>query len=191
MPDITHIHARGKALIALLLITFLLTSPASAQDDGGQRLQEARVGAYKISVWTGPEPPVHGPMRVTVQLMDATSGEMTTTPEITVLARAPHRDVLQAQMTPDDGGRYTAEITIPYAELWTINLVVKDNAVKTQISFPLDIQAKPINENLIRLGAFAMLVVLVSGWWFWGRHPRKKKTRKRIFMPRPEDLKRK
>jgi len=183
-------RTRVKILAALLLPLLLLASPALAQGDGGQRLQAAPVGAYKISVWTSPEPPVHGPMQITAQLEMADSGQMTTTPEMTVLARAPHHDVLQVQMTPQNG-RYTAELVIPYAETWTIELVVKDNAARAQVSFPLEIQAKPIDENMIRLGAFVTLVVLVSGWWFWGRHPRKKKVRKRIFMPRPEDLKRK
>jgi hypothetical protein len=189
--SIPNIARRLPTFILLLLaVLWLLTQPTLAQDDGPERLHQAAVGAYTISVWTGPEPPVHGPIHIVAQLTRAESGESVTTPEVTLIARAPHHDVLQVVMTPQNG-RYAADITIPYAETWIFELVVKDDLNKAQVAFPLDIQTRPIDENMIRLGAFATLVVLVSGWWFWGRHPRKKKVRKRIFMPRPDEFKRK
>ncbi len=182
--------------LQILLITLLLLALngagaiARADGDGTPRLVDKSLGPYQLSVWTEPEPPQVGTLRITAALVQANTGETVSAPAIQVFARAPHTDVLEATMGHGDASQpdlYDAVFEIPYAAQWTIELAVDDGEWQGSVSFPLDIEPAPINNNLIRLAAFLTLVVLGIGWWFWGRHPRKKRTRKRIFMPRPDE----
>ena len=178
------------ARIGVLLLVFaLISGRVWAQEGPKPQLTDEPLGPYLLSVWTEPEPPRVGRLHVTAALALADSGEPTTKPAITIYARAPHRDVIEATLLPDSAAPqlYEATLDIPYTAVWTIEVAVKDGAWEEKTSFSLDIQPAPVNQNLVRLGAFAALVVLVVGWWFWGRHPRKKRVRKRIFMPRPDE----
>ena len=184
-------HVKSRLLfltIALLTIVSLLAAvTARAQDDGQLRIDERQIGEYRLSVWSDPDPVTVGKLHISARLSADDATEQTPHPEITAFARAPHKDVLDSAMIRGDDGLYATDFDIPYAGAWTIELVVKDGNIEETVSFPVDIQPAPINENLIRLGAFLTLVVLGTGWWFWGRHPRKKRVRKRIFMPRPDE----
>ena len=174
----------------LLLAFALMSGSVWAQEEPRLQLEDEPLGAYRLSVWTAPEPPRVGALHVTAALNQADSGDPATSPVITIYARAPYKDVIEAKMTPGQDATpalYAATLDIPYTANWTIEVAVKDGDWEGRASFPLEIQPAPINKNLIRLGAFATLVVLISGWWFWGRHPRKKRVRKRIFMPRPDE----
>lgn len=178
--------------LALLVValTIAVITPAWAHGGGAPRLINEAVGPYILSAWTNPDPPQVGRLHVTAALADAASGEPVTTPEITVYARAPHHDVIEATMSHEDAVTpyfYDADFEIPYTGDWTIELQIREGDWEGKASFPLYIEPAPINKNIIRLAAFATLVVLGLGWWFWGRHPRKKRTRKRIFMPRPPE----
>ena len=184
IPSRPSSWARAGAWLLLLL---LWVAPARAQEPGVPRIQDEALGPYQLTVWTSPEPPQVGRLHVTARLL-AETGEPTTAPALTLHARAPHRDVIEATMHPDgQDALYQADLDIPYTAIWTIELDMDDGERTETTSFSLDIQPAPIDKNLIRLGAFATLVVLFIGWWFWGRHPRKKRVRKRIFMPRPDE----
>ena len=180
---------KSRSVVVLsLLITFILMLSHSAwsQDEGGQKLRDEKIGEdYLLSLWISPEPPIVGQLHITVRLIELKSEHLTTTPAITLIARAPHSDVFESAMSRV-GDHYISDIDIPYSAIWTIEVLVKDSDGESRTSFPLEIQPAPINKNLVRLAAFMTLVVLGVGWWFWGRHPRKKRTRKRIFMPRPD-----
>jgi len=171
----------------LLLALLLLVAPAWAQDRGAQQLKDAPIGPYLISVRTTPDPLLVGRVHVIATLISPT-GEPLTKPQITIVAHALHRDSFQAVMTPEEES-YAADFDIPYSGPWRFELNVMGDKGAGSVSFTVAIQPQPINKNLIRLGAFATLMVLIIGWWFWGRHPRKKRARKRIFMPRPDEKK--
>ncbi len=183
-------YLRPLMVVGLILTLLGLGGMAWAHGGGTPRLVNEPLGPYWLSAWTNPDPPQVGELHVTAALARADTGEPVTDPKITVFARAPHRDVIESVMDHEDATTpyfYNTDFDIPYAGTWTIELVVQDGAWEGRTSFPLEIQPAPINKNLIRLAAFATLVVLFTGWWFWGRHPRKKRVRKRIFMPRPDE----
>jgi len=173
--------------IALLVAAALLMAfSCTAQDDGDKKLDDETVGPYQLSVWVSPEPPIVGSLRIAAQLRASETDALTTAPTITITASAPHTDVLEWDMMRM-AESYAADIDLPYAATWQIEIHVEDGTHKATASFPLHVQPAPIDNNLVRLAAFATLVVLATGWWFWGRHPRKKRVRKRIFMPRPDE----
>ncbi len=173
----------------LLLALALISGRVWAQEGPTPQLADEPLGPWLLSVWIEPEPPRVGRLYVTAALARADSGVPATGPAITIYARAPHRDVIESTLLPDSTTPrlYEAALDIPYAAVWTIELSVRDGAREVKTSFLLDVRPAPVNQNLVRLGAFATLVVLGVGWWFWGRHPRKKWVRKRIFMPRPDE----
>ena len=179
--------------VLILFLTLLLGGSLVVWAHGGgtPRLVNEPLGPYWLSAWTYPEPPQVGELHVTAALARTDTGEPVTEPVITVIARGVSKnDVIEAVMSHDDAATpyfYNADFDVPYAGDWTIELVVKDGDWEAQAAFPLTVQPAPINKNLIRLAAFATLVVLVTGWWFWGRKPRKRRVRKRIFMPRPDE----
>jgi len=187
-PSSSHLLSLSPKSVIITLFLALLLMPGSshAQDEGKPLLQNEAVGRYLLSVWVSPEPATVGRLHFTARLQDGESGRISTAPAVTLTARAPHTDVFTQTMTLQ-GDSYAAELELPYAAIWEIEISIDDGAEQVRTSFPLDVQPAPINNNLIRLAAFATLVVLATGWWFWGRHPRKKRVRKRIFMPRPPE----
>ena len=190
--DLRHIMhskrlSRTLTIGFLTIVSLLMAFTVRAQDDGTLRIEDEQVGDYRLSVWSSPEPAIVGKLHITARLAPDGADDQAPEPEIMALAHAPHKDVLESAMIRDVSGLYVTDFDIPYAGEWTIELVVTDGGSEERASFPVDIQPAPINKNLIRLGAFLMLVVLGTGWWFWGRHPRKKRVRKRIFMPRPDE----
>jgi len=184
-------RARLLILILALAMFFSLAALARAHGGGAPQLVNEPLGPYWLSAWTYPDPPQVGELHVTAALARSDTGEPVTEPVITVYARGVSKnDVIEAVMGHDDAATpyfYNADFDVPYAGEWTIELVVQDGDWEGRASFPLAIQPAPINKNLIRLAAFLTLVFLAMGWWFWGRKPRKKKVRKRIFMARPDE----
>ena len=174
-----------------LFASFLVAMIVHAHGGGTPRLVNEPLDPYWLSVWTYPEPPQVGELHVTAALARSDTGEPVTEPAITLHARGVSRhDDITATMSHNDAATpyfYEADFEVPYAGSWTIELVVKEGDWEERASFPLTVQPAPIDKNLIRLAAFVTFVFLGIGWWFWGRKPRKKRTRKRIFMPRPDD----
>ena len=174
----------SRILVVFIALTWWLipTLALAGEGDPGQpQVVDQPVGAYRLWVWTSPDPAQVGPVQVVARLETA-DGQPATDASVVLYARAPHRDVLDEVMQVEDG-LYRAEVDIPYAATWTLTIEVGGASQ----SFPLEVQPRPIDKNLIRLAAGVTLVFFGIGWWFWGRHPRKKKVRKRIFMPWPED----
>lgn len=178
-------RAKRMWLALTLLVAMGFGFVARAQEDTPPVADKA-LGPYRISVWISPAPAQVGKLHIRVALTQAQTEDPTTTPVITAYARALHTDVFEHKMTPD-ATFYTTDFDIPYAGPWTIELRVQDGAWEDSLSIPLEIQPAPIDKNLIRLAAFLTLVFLGIGWWFWGRKPRKKRARKRIFMPWPDE----
>ncbi len=180
-----------RRLLLLTLAAWLLAMPVAWAHGGGTpRLVNEPLGPYWLSVWTQPDPPQVGELHVTAALARTDTGEPVTEPVITVYARSPHGDEIQAPMAHEDAAIpyfYDTDFQIPYAGTWTIELQVQEAGWESRASFPLEIQPAPINKTYIRLTAFATLVVLFTGWWFWGRKPRAKRPRKRIFMSHPDE----
>ncbi len=174
------------ALLATALLAALNFGFVVRAQEGAPHLDNAPLGPYRISVWTEPQPARVGALHVRATLTSTERDEGVTAPEITAYARALHTDVFEQKMTPD-ASFYTADFDIPYAGPWTIELRVRDGDGADSVSFPLEVQPAPIDKNMIRLAAFLTLAFLGVGWWFWGRKPRKKRVRKRIFMPRPDE----
>ncbi|HID33314.1 MAG TPA: hypothetical protein EYP25_01850 [Anaerolineae bacterium] len=174
-----------------LMALFSLAALARAHGGGTPQLVNEPLGPYWLSAWTYPDPPQVGELQVTAALAKSDTGEPVTEPVITVYVRgASKSDVFEKVMTRDDAATpyfYNADVDVPYAGTWMVELVVREGDWEGRASFPLTIQPAPINENLIRLAAFLTLAFLFTGWWFWGRKPRKKRVRKRIFMPRPDE----
>ncbi len=182
---------RLNSILFSLLLLLLGSAVVSAHGGGEPRLINEPLGDYWLSTWTNPAPPRVGKVHVTAALARTDTGEPVTEPQITVYARGASRhDVIEAVMNHEDAAIpyfYDADFEAPYAGEWTIELVVKEGDWEGRASFPLKIEPAPINENMIRLAAFLTLLVLATGWWFWGRKPRKRRARKRIFMPWPDE----
>jgi hypothetical protein len=184
-------RTRFAPLLLAVLILLSVSAATGAHGGGTPQLVNEPLGPYWLSAWTYPDPPQVGELHVTAALARSETGEPVTEPVITVYARGVSKnDVIEAVMGHDDAATpyfYNADFDVPYAGEWTIELVVREGDWEARASFPLEVQPAPINKNLIRLAAFVTLVFLFIGWWFWGRKPRKKRVRKRIFMPRPDE----
>ncbi len=182
---------RTPSVLLALLAFFALAALARAHGGGTPQLVNEPLGPYWLSVWTQPDPPQVGELHVTAALARTDTGEPVTAPVIIVYARGVNKnDVIEAGMSHDDAATpyfYNTDFEVPYAGDWTIELVVKEGDWEGRASFPLTVAPAPIDKNLIRLAAFVTLAFLGIGWWFWGRKPRQKKTRKRIFMSRPDE----
>ncbi|HHB90929.1 MAG TPA: hypothetical protein ENK60_06435 [Anaerolineae bacterium] len=182
---------RIRALFLFLALLLGSRLVVWAHGGGTPRLVNEPLGPYWLSAWTYPDPPKVGELHVTAALARSDTGEPVVEPTITVYARGSSRhDVLEAVMSHDDAATpyfYNVDFDVPYAGEWTIELVVREGSWEEMASFPLVVEPAPINTNLIRLAAFVTLAFLFIGWWFWGRKPRRKRVRKRIFMPRPDE----
>ena len=174
------------AFLFMFLVVLNFALVVRAQDDVLQ-VEDAPLGPYQISVWISPHPAQVGKLHIRALLTPVAAEEFATAPTITAHAQALHTDVFSREMTLQSS-TYTTDFDIPYAGPWNLKLVVKNGDWEDAITIPLEIQPAPIDKNMIRLAAFATLMVLLIGWWFWGRKPRKKRVRKRIFMPRPDDV---
>jgi len=182
----------NRRLLRLLLssVIFFSLMVIVLADDGPPRLENEPLGPYRLSVWTRPNPARVGELHVSATLTRSDSDAMATAPIVKVYARGVSKhDVIETTMRRDEDAvpRYHATLNVPYAGAWVIELVVMEGDWEGRASFPLEVQPAPIDKNLIRLAAFLTLVFLLTGWWFWGRKPRKKRVRKRIFMPRPDE----
>ena len=143
------------------LFIFAAGPAALAHGGGTPQLTNQPAGDYLVSAWTTPDPATIGTLHVTVALQNASSGEPVTDADVQVVAHPLEGESAEiaTAATRDDALTpyfYEADITIPDAGLWQIELalVKAEGAAAERLGFVLEIE-----------GAVTQLDSLGSDWY--------------------------
>lgn len=154
------------ALLLLLALLLPLVSLVEAHGGGTPRLVNEPAGAYWLSVWTTPDPARAGePLHLTVGVTEPGSGREAGAPVLdadvrVALSPAEGTGAPISAVAGDGVNRllYEADVTLPGAGLWAVQVDVDGPEGSARASFELEV-AEPGGPNWLLWGGGGVLLL--------------------------------
>lgn len=177
MTDPTRGETRSRLPLILFLATllsFAASTPAAAHGGGTPQQLQSPTGAYKVYVWTNPDPPRAGTVHVTVALVDPQSEEPVLDAAVQVVATPAEGAPVTSAATHEEAtikSYYESDLKLPAAGPWQMAVSYQLGEAVGQAGFELQVQPASASAQRIGLG-LALLAVGAGAFWLIRRRRR-------------------
>ncbi len=164
-----------RVLVLMLILAVLLgkARPAAAHGGGVVRVQAARLGPYRVTVWTAPEPPRVGAFHVTVAVYRPGTRVDTPVRGARVAVVLKHESGSHLRVSAEQGDiypyHYEADVNLDQPGSWQVEVWVRVPDVPEPGVFPFTVQVEEPGRWHPVMVAGAVLVGMALAWWFWSR----------------------
>lgn len=175
-------QARLKRLF--IVITFIITALVPAQlalahGGGTAQLTNEDIGPYWVSVWTSPDPVREGQLHMTVSVAEPGAGDdrqagvpvLGATVDLLLIPSSAGADAISARATNEQSTNklyYEADVHIPAAGIWLVQLEVQGVEGEGQAQFELAVGPAQ-NSSMLLPGGVALLVIAAFFFYYASR----------------------